>query len=739
MKSVLLEECYAYDDVLLVPGYSDVESRTDPSLDTSTDIGGIKLKIPLIASPMDTVSEVMMCVELGKMGGMGVLHRFLPIDEQVKMANDIVLQGEDIPVVVAVGVTDYEKSRFEELLAVLDPHMDMISIDIANGHHSLMKQMVQFVKSLSPKLPIMAGNVATGEGFQFMADLGINAVRVGIGSGCFGANTNILMSNGTLKKIVDVKSGDRVINRDGNPVTVKKLINSGFKKVKKIRTSNSAEPIYVTQEHNYWVGDLKNQKHIDKIGKAITLEKPNKDKSSKINWMPVSDFKISNVVLLTPTKINFDLPAQIKIDVSDFIKYGKKSETSIVYKDKNYHRFVESNYDLGYIFGTFLGNGHAFINTNGRSQIGNVKWYFGLDEMNIVSKLAESMKRAFNLDLTYKVKKSIIEVSLYSKPIAHMLFEFGKKTEKHLPEKYYATDKNYLLGLYDGLIDSDGSREKSRKDITRDSFSNTSERLVELFNFCCLNLGKTFSNSYSEPTIGGLSFCDINNCNPSYHSRTHTSNRNVYGKYFYSEILSIKNCEIEIETWDLEVDCPTHSFVANYSAVHNSICSTRIQSGFGVPVLSSVMDCYDYKKIYPDVAIIADGGIKYPKDLVIALAAGADAIMSGSLFAGTKEAPGDLIYTNDSKAWKKYRGMASLEVQQERRGGLKPGTIAEGVSQLTEYKGSLDRVVSEFVGGLKLGMAYGNAKTISDLRKIKMIKLTNAGITESHAFGTRRR
>lgn len=183
-----------------------------------------------------------------------------------------------------------------------------------------------------------------------------------------------------------------------------------------------------------------------------------------------------------------------------------------------------------------------------------------------------------------------------------------------------------------------------------------------------------------------------------------------------------------------------HSYSVNNIIVHNSICKTRIQTGFGVSTLSSIIDVYEAKKsgLY-QTSVVADGGIKYPADLVKSLVAGADAIIAGSLFAGTKEAPGQIIHTNDGLGWKTYRGMASSEIQAERKGGLKPGTVAEGVSMLTPYKGSLNRVIEEFVGGLRSGMTYANAKTIPELRKIKMIKITNSGISESHAHGTKAR
>ena len=351
-----MRECLAFDDVLLVPGYSEKRSRVGEDIDTSTNVGGIELRIPLISSPMDTVTEADMAIALGRLGGMGVIHRFASMLERIEMGNQILDahydSGIKVPLVLAVGVTEEEKNIARELMEHFHSNLDMISIDIANGHHILMKEMVEYIRGLDGEIPIMAGNVATESGFRFLADLGVNAVRVGIGGG--------------------------------------------------------------------------------------------------------------------------------------------------------------------------------------------------------------------------------------------------------------------------------------------------------------------------------------------------------------------------------------------------SICKTRIQTGFGVPTLTSVMDCARAKKDYPNVAILADGGIKYPKDLSISLKAGADAVVLGSLFAGTKEAPGGIIYTNDGKAWKNYRGMASAAVQEDKRGGMKPGTTAEGVSQLTEYKGSLERVITDFIGGLRAGMAMVNASNLQELRSAEMIKITSAGISESHAHGTRR-
>jgi IMP dehydrogenase len=174
-----------------------------------------------------------------------------------------------------------------------------------------------------------------------------------------------------------------------------------------------------------------------------------------------------------------------------------------------------------------------------------------------------------------------------------------------------------------------------------------------------------------------------------------------------------------------------------------SICSTRIQTAFGVPIFHSIMECYYVKQTRPKtsgVAIIADGGIRYPSDMVKSIAVGADAVMCGSLFAATDETPGDLIRDEIAGInYKTYRGMASAEVQRDHRGGLKPLTCAEGVSTRIPAKGSVVPILEEFAGGLRSGMTYANSTNLQELRRnAKFIRITHAGLLESHAFGTRK-
>lgn len=180
-----------------------------------------------------------------------------------------------------------------------------------------------------------------------------------------------------------------------------------------------------------------------------------------------------------------------------------------------------------------------------------------------------------------------------------------------------------------------------------------------------------------------------------------------------------------------------------------SICKTRIMTGAGMPTLESIISCFKAKESNPDicsdVAIIADGGIRYPADLVKSISAGADAAIVGRVFSATNETPGE-FYGKDGEPvsedfeekYKLYRGMASSEVQNDKRGGLKLGTCAEGVSTLVKSKGPVSRVIENFSAGLRSGMSYVNASSLKQLRdNAVFIKITKAGEEESHAFGTK--
>lgn len=189
----------SFDDILIPPVYSTIRSRSEP--DTTTQVGPLTLKIPFISSPMDTVTESAMAIELGKLGGVGIIHRFMDPEAQAEQCQAVADAGRYV--VPAIGVGESEKQRLEILMHTVD-EIDMVSIDVANGHSILMEEMVVWVKERYPALPIMAGNIATFHGYEFMIGLGVDAVRVGIGGGR-ACRTRTFTSVGvpTLSSVVD--------------------------------------------------------------------------------------------------------------------------------------------------------------------------------------------------------------------------------------------------------------------------------------------------------------------------------------------------------------------------------------------------------------------------------------------------------------------------------------------------------------------------------------------------------
>ena len=169
-----------------------------------------------------------------------------------------------------------------------------------------------------------------------------------------------------------------------------------------------------------------------------------------------------------------------------------------------------------------------------------------------------------------------------------------------------------------------------------------------------------------------------------------------------------------------------------------SICTTRLVTGIGVPQLSAVLDVKKALKNYK-TKIISDGGIKFSGDIAKAIAAGADAVMIGSLFAGTEESPGK-IFKHKGKLYKKFRGMGSAGAmstgsadryfQKKNKDILK--YVPEGVESIVQFKGPVNKIIYQLIGGLKSSMGYMGSKTIKNLqKKSEFVKITKAGFYES--------
>ncbi len=170
-----------------------------------------------------------------------------------------------------------------------------------------------------------------------------------------------------------------------------------------------------------------------------------------------------------------------------------------------------------------------------------------------------------------------------------------------------------------------------------------------------------------------------------------------------------------------------------------SICTTRVVSGAGVPQITAILDCSRAAR-KSNIPLIADGGVKYSGDIAKAIAAGADSVMIGSLFAGTDESPGEIILFQ-GRSFKAYRGMGSIAAMREGskdrygQGGEPQAAklVPEGIEGRVPHKGPLGGLVHQLVGGLRAGMGYCGCRTIADLQaRARFIRVTSAGLRESH-------
>jgi inosine-5'-monophosphate dehydrogenase len=624
----------------------------------------------------------------------------------------------------AVGVGP---DAFERAQALIAAGADVLVVDTAHGHSRGVIEMVARIAALSGEFEVVAGNIATGEAAEALIDAGADGVKVGIGPGCFAAGTRVLMADATYKNIEDVQAGDRVINMHGAPVAVKRAWCTGVREVASIRHVASPVPTFATPDHNFFVGDLSTVSAVSLAsrGYAKTLERETRLGETKLRWKEIGE--ASRDALLSPRWFAFELPDELEIDLHEFaVRPGPL---------RRYRTQIRESYELGYLFGTFLGDGHAFINTNGRSEIGRVSWSFGPREDAIAEKLALAVEQVTGVRPSLRHGR-VINVYLFSLQWARLLALMRKRDGKHLPQRFMCHDPRYLRGLLDGLVDSDGHIDSSG----RICFRNTSRQLVELFGVLCLLMHGSFPSVVRERPTGGA-FADAYNCKDSYKARLDVTHAKRHLEEFHvTKQLEYRPTDMAVPVYDIEVDCPTHSFIADNVIVHNSICTTRVVAGVGVPQITAIYDVAEAASRH-GVPVIADGGMTSSGDVAKAIAAGADTVMLGSMLAGTEESPGDVVLSHGER-FKEYRGMGSIGAMKARgfskdryfQGDVEDvqKLVAEGIEGRVAYKGPLTNVLHQIVGGLRQAMGYCGAETIEAMKQARFVRITGAGLRESH-------
>ncbi len=331
----------------------------------------------------------------------------------------------------------------------------------------------------------------------------------------------------------------------------------------------------------------------------------------------------------------------------------------------------------------------------------------------------------FEPDLSQKVEHLMTKENLITAKGKVSLEEAEKILQKHKIEKLPVVDKNFkLIGL---ITFKDIQKKKSFPNACKDELGrlrvgaavgidrSTIDRVGELIRYNVDVIVIDTAHAHSQGVLQMV--------------------KTIKKKYPDIELIAgnVGTAEATLDLIKAGADC------VKVGIGPGSICTTRVVAGVGVPQISAIMDCSKVASKY-NIPIIADGGIKQTGDIAKAIAAGADSVMIGSLFAGTDESPGEQILY-EGRSYKVYRGMGSIEAMkkgskdryfQDVEDDIKK-LVPEGIEGRVPYKGPLSETVYQMIGGLRAAMGYCGVKNIKELKtKTKFVKMTEAGLKESH-------
>ena len=345
------------------------------------------------------------------------------------------------------------------------------------------------------------------------------------------------------------------------------------------------------------------------------------------------------------------------------------------------------------------------------------------DDMELVG-IVTNRDLRFEMNMDRKIREVMTSENLVTTTESTDLQKAAEILQAHKIEKLPVVDKNNrLIGL---VTYKDITKAKDKPLASKDSkgrlrvaagvgvTSDTMERVEVLVNANVDAVVIDTAHGHSKFVIDMLK--EVKNCFP----------------LLEVVVVNIATAEAAVALADAGADA------VKVGIGPGSICTTRIIAGVGVPQLSAI---YDVAKVMKPrgIPVIADGGLRYSGDIVKALAAGASSIMAGSLFAGVEESPGETIIYNGRK-FKSYRGMGSLEAMQQGskdryfQGGeddIKK-LVPEGIVARVPFKGTLDEVVYQLIGGIRAGMGYCGTHTIEELHHARFVRISNSGMIESH-------
>lgn len=613
----------------------------------------------------------------------------------------------------AVGVGAGTEERVAALVAA---GVDVVVVDTAHGHSQGVLNRVQWIKQHYPDLQVIGGNIATAAAAKALVAAGADGVKVGIGPGCFAAGTRVLMADGYYKNIEAIRPGDRVINQYGQPVNVRKAWCTGLREVMQIRHSASLWGTLATPDHRYLVEEVLQLEtaSLHEDSTAVTAGTSPQSTVSAPQWREIGT--VAKAHALFPAHIDFELPAAIPTRLTALCAHQP-----------------EKHQALGYVLGAFLGVG-AMVPTppaQAHTAAQYVQWTLEPLRQHSALKLVGYIEQlsAMAPCLSYR-DDGRMDICLYANSWVQALQAFRLPVSGDaLPPGLLCRDMVYLQGLWEGLLDTAGR-------VYHDGHSHletTRPALLELFNVLSLLRKQTLMRSgvKSSPTSA--------QAHDHYHAITPPHKPAGERPYQAVPLLYRQRLNLVLPVYDIEVDCPSHSFIADNAIVHNSICTTRIVAGVGVPQITAIANVRAALE-GTGVPLIADGGVRYSGDLAKAIAAGAHSVMLGGLFAGTEEAPGE-VELYQGRSYKSYRGMGSLGAMQqgssdryfqESESSVEK-FVPEGIEGRVPYKGTIIAIIHQLMGGLRSSMGYVGCSNIEEMRtRPDFVRVTNAGMRESH-------
>ncbi|MGI9035282.1 MAG: IMP dehydrogenase, partial [Pyrinomonadaceae bacterium] len=620
-------------------------------------------------------------------------------------------------------------------------------------------------------------------------------VGIGPGSICLDETALILMNDNGIKHIPDVRVGDKVITHLGRSKKVTKTYRRKYSgEMVEINVGGCPDKIRITPNHECLAISFDAPDKIrQKSGAKYLFSKPKYNKG--LRWIRADELKAQDVLVIPKQKYEeetlfFDLLDSVPSYNADSssvwsdkiginlnaeshpqlaarfattprvvreIVVGNRKLVDALSRNVNHHldkinyrrilhpqklnRHIFLDENLMRLIGYFTAEGSTVGKENNRQ----LRFAFNETETEFCEDVKNLISKVFGYDKTKfrHTPRRAVEVTIHNHAIAKFFERLLPKgaVNKRLPEFVLNQSKENLSQLLIGALRGDGSLKDARRIGYKTASPHLAHQIAEIF----MRRGFLASVQSYEPEnenystsyyvrIGGEQAKRFAEKFPELSSDFPFEIKNkqdVFADddYFYVPIRSIKTLKNqELEVFNLEVE-EDHTYIANRVAVHN--CTTRVVTGTGVPQITAITDCVQAAK-NSGVPIIADGGVKFSGDVAKAIAAGADSVMIGSLFAGTAEAPGEVILFQ-GRSFKTYRGMGSIGAM--KRGSsdryAQEGTVSdskyvpEGIEGRVAYKGTLEEICTQLVGGLRSGMGYTGCKTIKELQEnARFIRIT---------------